>query len=216
MSNYKLIYFDGRGFGEPARQLFHLAGVPFEDIRVSFEELIPGKQSESWLEMKEKTPFGRLPVLTMDGFELAQLAAINRYLAKKFGYAGRDSEEEARVDAIVDEFKDYMECFRPYIYGQRAGKSEEELKKIHDEVFVPVKNKFLNSVDRILKNNKSGYLVGNGLTWADLVVADHLHTLDNIKELDDVSWLNLKKYQEMIYSLPELKSHIDTRPKREM
>ena len=53
MSNYKLIYFDGRGFGEPARQLFHLAGVPFEDIRVSFEELMPGKQSESWLEMKE-------------------------------------------------------------------------------------------------------------------------------------------------------------------
>ncbi|UMM19203.1 hypothetical protein L5515_014915 [Caenorhabditis briggsae] len=216
MTHYKLIYFDARGFGEPARQLFHLAGVPFEDVRISFEELMPGKQSAYWLEMKEKTPFGRLPVLSMDGFELAQSAAISRYLAKKFGYSGKTPEEEVWADAIVDQFKDYMESFRLFIYAQREGKSAEEVKTIHDKKYVPAKNQFLEVIDRILKTNKTGYLVGNGLTWADLVVADHIFTLQNIKKLDDGIHQNLKKYQESIYSLPELKEHIEKRPKSEM
>lgn len=35
---YKLRYFDLRGLGEGARLLFHYAGVPFEDERLSKNE----------------------------------------------------------------------------------------------------------------------------------------------------------------------------------
>ncbi|EGT48737.1 hypothetical protein CAEBREN_28051 [Caenorhabditis brenneri] len=213
MPSYKPTYFDGRGFAEPARMLLHIAGVPFEDVRIPFEELMPGKQSERFLEMKEKTPFGRFPVLSVDGFDIPQSSAIIRYLAKKFRYTGKTPEEQAWADAIVDQFKDYMESFRQFIYAQRGGKSEEEIKKIHDEVFVTAKEKFLEEIERILEKNRSGYLIGDGLTWADLVIADHLYTLGNLKELEVKS---LEEYKERIYSLPELRDYIQGRPQKEM
>ena len=46
MPHYMLRYFDGRGRAEHIRMLFALAGVKFEDCRVSDEEwttLKPGK-----------------------------------------------------------------------------------------------------------------------------------------------------------------------------
>ncbi|EPB80180.1 hypothetical protein ANCCEY_00735 [Ancylostoma ceylanicum] len=38
MVHYKLTYFDGRGYGECARQLFALADQQYEDVRVTREE----------------------------------------------------------------------------------------------------------------------------------------------------------------------------------
>ena len=38
MPSYKLIYFNLRGKGETTRLAFTLAGIPFEDFRVSFED----------------------------------------------------------------------------------------------------------------------------------------------------------------------------------
>jgi hypothetical protein len=46
MSKYKLLYFDGKGRGEPIRLLFHIIGVEFEDVRLSDEEWETVKQSK--------------------------------------------------------------------------------------------------------------------------------------------------------------------------
>jgi len=43
---YVLIYFDVRGRAEATRLLFKVAGVEFEDRRMTFEEW--GKQKEQW------------------------------------------------------------------------------------------------------------------------------------------------------------------------
>ena len=45
MPSYKLTYFNAPARGEVSRMLFNLAGVPFEDKRIAFEE---------WAAMKKR------------------------------------------------------------------------------------------------------------------------------------------------------------------
>ena len=59
MSKPKLTYFDAPiSRGEECRLAFHVAGVDFEDNRIS---------REAWLAMKPTTPFGSLPLLDLPG-----------------------------------------------------------------------------------------------------------------------------------------------------
>uniref|UniRef100_A0A8R1DYD8 glutathione transferase n=1 Tax=Caenorhabditis japonica TaxID=281687 RepID=A0A8R1DYD8_CAEJA len=211
MPDYKLTYFDIRGFGEPIRQLFHLANTPFEDIRLPFQDQLPGKQTPQWLEIKKALPFGRLPVLTVDGLDIPQSAAISRYLAKKFGFAGKTPEEEAWVDAIVDQSKDFAEQFRALIYATKLEFPEAEIQKIREETFIPGRDLWFSILARRLTSNPSGFLVGNGLTWADLSVADNLYTLEGWGLLGKEHG-ELIEYRKRIYALPELREHIEKRP----
>lgn len=53
-------------------------------------------------------PFGQVPVLEVDGKQLAQSYAIARYLARQHGLAGQDDWEQAQVDMYADCVKDFM------------------------------------------------------------------------------------------------------------
>lgn len=56
-------------------------------------------------------PFGKVPVLEIDGKVVNQSIAISRYLAKKAGLAGNDEWESLLIDVAVDN-----------IYDMRQGK----------------------------------------------------------------------------------------------
>lgn len=51
-------------------------------------------------------PFGKLPVLEIDGKVLNQSMAICRYLAKKAGLVGSDDWESLLIDVAVDNIND--------------------------------------------------------------------------------------------------------------
>lgn len=51
-------------------------------------------------------PFGKVPVLEIDGKVLNQSVAITRYLAKKAGLAGNDDWESLLIDIAVDNITD--------------------------------------------------------------------------------------------------------------
>lgn len=51
-------------------------------------------------------PFGKVPVLEVDGKKLHQSATICRYLAKQCGLAGKNDWESAEIDATVDTIHD--------------------------------------------------------------------------------------------------------------
>lgn len=52
-------------------------------------------------------PFGKLPVLEIDGKVCHQTMAICRYLAKKLNLAGRNDWESLQIDIVVDTLIDF-------------------------------------------------------------------------------------------------------------
>jgi glutathione S-transferase len=63
-------------------------------------------------------------MLEVDGKQLFQSGAILRYLANKFGLAGKNDLEKAKVDEVYDFFKDVYAELSPYLYiksGWREG-----------------------------------------------------------------------------------------------
>ena len=76
MPTYKLYYLPARGRGELIRWIFVQTGIPYENIRINGEE---------WASFKPKTPYGKIPVLDIDGKLLAGSGPIARYLAEEFG-----------------------------------------------------------------------------------------------------------------------------------
>ena len=67
----KLTYFDFHGGrGEPIRLALSIAGIPFEDERIT---------PANWAERKPHARFGGLPQIEVDGETISQSNAIGRY-----------------------------------------------------------------------------------------------------------------------------------------
>ncbi|CAJ0606960.1 unnamed protein product [Cylicocyclus nassatus] len=203
MIQYKLIYFDGRGTAEIARQLFVVAAQPYEDERIN---------KADWQKLKPEMPFEQLPVLEVSGQQLAQSYAICRYLARQFGYAGKTPFEEAVVDSIADQMKDYMVEIKPFLKVV-WGFEEGDLEALKKDVFLPARGKLFLFISKFLKGNPSGFLVGDSLTWADLYLAEHVAVFgEQFPEMLE-GYPEIKAHSERIHSHPLLKNWIETRPK---
>jgi glutathione S-transferase len=143
-STYKLIYFNVRARAEPIRMIFAVAGVPYEDFRLERSAWPTLKESNLTknllflyftigvcIKMPINDlhliftliayPWGKLPVLEVDGQQLAESSAICRYLARKFNLIGANEFEAARCDELVDAMMDLRTRKRIYLYDQRTG-----------------------------------------------------------------------------------------------
>jgi glutathione S-transferase len=95
MNNLKLTYFDfDGGRGECARLALTIGQIPFEDERVGSREL--------FVQMKEKLPYGALPVLTVNGATLGQSNAIARYVGRLTDLYPTDPWQAALCDEVLD------------------------------------------------------------------------------------------------------------------
>ncbi|XP_071948399.1 S-crystallin 4-like [Antedon mediterranea] len=171
--SYKLTYFAGRGRAENARLLFAVAGVQYEDIRVE------SAWSEDWAQVKGSTPFGVLPFLTLsDGTSISMSAAIANYLAREFNLYGKDNKENTQVDTITNALTDIMDLFYKYLLAKEDAKAET-LKNVLDKVEI-----YGDAMEASLKQNNggNGYLVGKGLTLAD--IAFFTTFADNVKAVE--------------------------------
>ncbi|GMS78784.1 hypothetical protein PENTCL1PPCAC_959 [Pristionchus entomophagus] len=218
MSSYKLTYFDARGRAEVARQLFHLSGTPFEDVRI---------QKEDWPALKAKTPFGQIPLLEVDGKPLPQSFAIFRYLAREFGeqvcffinydlsslgMAGHDPFEKAWVDALADQHKDYMAEIRPAFMAYLSFAEGDKYQLLKD-VAIPARDKYYTLLEKIAKENGSnGHFIGHSLTWVDLLIADHVSVLLKYIPCFLDGFPTVLETVNKIESTPKLKEWIETRP----
>lgn len=120
---YKLNYFNACGKAEVIRWILVYADQDFEDHRL---EMI------DWLRLKPTAPFETLPFLEIDGKTLGGSLSVQRYLAKRFGLAGKDPFEEAQIDSVVE-----------FISGKRTLE-----KRVTKAVFM----------EQSVRNDKAGFL----------------------------------------------------------
>ncbi|CAL2033547.1 unnamed protein product [Caenorhabditis brenneri] len=202
MVHYKLIYFPLRARGEIARQIFAYAGKDYEEKSVTFEQ---------WPALKNTTPFGQLPVLEVDGKPLGQSYAIARYLAQEFGIAGKNDIEKAEVDAIADQFKDYLNEVVPYL-TVAAGFKPGDANQLRTDVFVPNFKKHFAFFESILASNPSGFFVGNSLTWVDLLISQHISEVleKDLKVVEEFK--KVQAHRKKIQSIDSIKNWIARRP----
>ncbi|GMR35098.1 hypothetical protein PMAYCL1PPCAC_05293, partial [Pristionchus mayeri] len=202
MPTYKLYYFNARALGEVIRQVFKLAEVDFEDVRI---------ERDDWEGIKDKTPFGQVPVLEVDDKPIPQSHAIARFVANQHGLAGHTNIEKAWVDAIADQWKDYYGEFKKYWYVL-MGYVEGDAEKARIEHGIPARDKFYPLIVKLLKANGSGFLVGSSATWVDLLLADQTAAIR--KELPGFldAYPEVLAHADRIRSIPPIKKWIEERP----
>ncbi|KAF5279374.1 hypothetical protein FQA39_LY05484 [Lamprigera yunnana] len=200
---YKVSYFPLKALGEPIRFLFSYGGIEFEDIRYEFEE---------WPQLKNKMPFGQMPVLEVDGKQAHQSIAICRYLAKKVKLNGSDDWEDLQIDAIVDTINDFRGKLALYHYEKDEIMKEKRKALLFDET-LPY---YLERLEQLAKTNK-GHFVGGKLTWADMYfvgLLDYLNFMVGKDLTNDCP--NLQQLRENVITLPAIKAWIEKRPVTEM
>ncbi|KAJ8300085.1 hypothetical protein KUTeg_021604 [Tegillarca granosa] len=205
MPRYKLYYLKFRARAELSRLMFVLANVEFEDIEFSYEE---------WPKYKPLMATGQCPMLEEDGKRLCQSHAIERYLAKKFGLAGKGDWEEALVDQVVMTTEDIMLKYYDTYYPQ----DPEVKRRMLDEILDVQVPKFLEIFSRLYEENggQNGYFVGDSITMADLAVHEcftgFLMLRPNIMD----KYPKLLHHRTLVESQPRIAEYLKQRPSRVM
>jgi len=165
-----LIYFAARGRAEFIRLLLAEAGVDYEEHVVG-RGTPPSGGRPTDLEALKATgqlPFDAVPVWEEpNGLRLAQSAAIASHIARLHGLRGENAIEEARCDEVLGAVDDVRLELRKV-----ATASAEARRGVRAELASTILPRWLGYLDRLLRKNGdgSGYLVGRGLTMADLAL----------------------------------------------
>ena len=86
----KLVYFDARGVVENIRCMLTTAGIAFEDFRYPIGANFAKPEFDAdQASGKFMSNLDRLPILIVDGEEIAQSKTIERYVAKLCGFMGK-------------------------------------------------------------------------------------------------------------------------------
>ncbi|XP_044536457.1 hematopoietic prostaglandin D synthase [Gracilinanus agilis] len=195
MPHYKLIYFNMRGRAEIIRYLLAYLGIQYEDHRIN---------QADWPAVKPTIPFGKIPILEVDGVSLHQSLAIGRFLAREAGLAGKTELEQCQVDAIIDTLDDFMSRF-PWA---------EKNKDIKDQMF----NELLkNDVPGLIQDlelylGKKDWFVGNSVTWADFYWDICSTTLLVLKQDLLDKHPKLVALREKVQNIPVIADWIKQRP----
>lgn len=123
MTKPRLTYFDAPvSRGEECRLALHLAGIDFEDNRISMGD---------WPALKEHTPYGALPVLELPGHApFAQTNPILLLIGRQHGLHPSDLFEAARHEAMMQHVEELRHNVSPTL---RMG---DEQKKAAREALV--------------------------------------------------------------------------------
>lgn len=189
MPQFKLVYFDfNGGRGEPARLAMHIGDIEFEDFRFTFDQ---------FPEVKKTTPLGQVPTLFIDGKQITQGNAINRYIGKIAGLYPEDPMQALLCDEIMGALEDVTNK----LVGT-FGLEGDALKQAREELAAGPITQYLEWIADRLVEQGGEYFVGNTLSIADLKVFSWVEGL-NSGRLDHISTSLVKEVT------PTLQAHCD-------
>ena len=108
-------YLDIKGLGEPVRLAMTVGGLPFEDVRLSYDEVRALKATADDITKHAGSPFGQVPVLEIDGVAFGQSGALLRWVGRECGLYP-SGMKQLRVDAVEDCLNDVRRVFAPNWY----------------------------------------------------------------------------------------------------
>ena len=167
MNKPRLIYFDAPvSRGEECRLALHLAGVDFEDVRVS---------AADWPALKPQTPYGAMPVLELPGHAaLAHSNAILVLIGRRHGLHPSDDFEAARHEGMMQHVEELRAAVSPTL--RMADAEKKAARETLVAGFLP---NWANAAER-------------NITAAPFCGGDKIHVVD-IKLYQVVRWLSSGK-----------------------
>lgn len=206
MPKIVLTYFDFDGSrGEVARLVMRIAGIAFEDRRIARSD---------WPAFRDKTPYQSMPVLEVDGKEIAQSNTINRYLGRLAGLYPKDDWQAALVDEVMDAVEDISTRI-----GSTIALEAEAKKKAREALAAGSIAHFLRQIEARLKAGGGEWFVEDRLTVADLKcyllvrwlkagVLDHIPA-----DIVDKNAPLLAKHLERVENFPQIAAYYASRKK---
>ncbi|KAG0199258.1 hypothetical protein BGX28_007438 [Mortierella sp. GBA30] len=203
MSNkktYEFHYFPIHALGATSRAILSLAGANWRDRLQSFE---------TWKDDKLKTPFGSLPILTVQDangeilHKIPEADVIERFLAKELGFMGSNAEEEIQISIALSQT---ITIYNVWVF--RVVPALEPVREQVMKAFLEISLKnWVKNLERLLQENGSnGHLVGNKASLADIKTAVVLDMFLAVGPSEEV--LN----KEIAPELWKLKEMIDSDP----
>jgi glutathione S-transferase len=164
MPKIKLTYFNIEGVAEPIRLALALAGQDYEDDRINFAD---------WADMKPKTPYGSLPLMTIDdGPVKTQSSAMLRWVGATCSKTLYPADKLYDIEEAIGVLKDMSDAWSPknYIgmnptmYGRPEGFGSTEegkalIKDIRQEWIAKDLPMFLGRIEGLLTKSGGKWLV---------------------------------------------------------
>jgi len=195
MSPPVLHYFNGRGKAESIRLMLAAAGVQFTEAAFITE---PGQMEK--LRKNGDLLFQQVPLLEWDGKKLVQTAAILRHIARKCGLYGKNEDEMLQIDILTEGTRDFLGYFLGFSFAD-----DEQLLQGIRKMGLP---RYMPVYEKVVSESKSGYLVGDALSMADVCLLEVLLQVQERTPEGFDGYPKLKEYKERISSLPKMAAYL--------
>ncbi|CAG9323559.1 unnamed protein product [Blepharisma stoltei] len=207
MSQIRFHYLDLFGRGEVTRIILKYLGLEFEDIRYT---------REAWNETKTSgiAEFYQVPLLQIDGHNLVQSRAIEKYLLRRAGLISSDPFANYQSESLVGYIDDTIQIVVKFMW---IDKDLEGLGKWIQEQ-LPER---LKIIEKRL-NESNTHLAGDSISHADFVVFEFLYDgflrpqkAATARSILEANAPRLLQFAETFKSHPHLAAYLATREERE-
>lgn len=190
---------DGRGRSEIIRMMLAAAEIEYEEINVRTKEELADAQKDLL--------FGQIPSLKVKDKVIVQHGAIVRYLAREADMFGSDDDEMTTIDMLFEGTRDFMTKFYAFGFANDA--------KIKDELDGKVLPKYLPIFNKVLEQNRTGFLVSEDMTLADVGLMEVLLSIaDYFGEERFAKIKKIKKFFKLMKEESQMRYYIDKIRKR--